>query len=336
MSNDNLYFKLFSSCIPVKGYKESIIYDLQYRNFYPISNILYDVLVANENRSVGELKLHFDNDFDQGIDSYFNLFVEENIGQLVEKETSFPKLDLSYKHYSLIEYAIIEYRFFNPDYNISKAIDQVLETGCEYIQFRFFGKVNIDVIIKVFEQINVSKVKGVEVYIDGSEVQFPEDIDSMFQDFKHIINIVLYNCIGDEWPFKSTKIVSTKVNIDPFMSDFVCPDSYDVNMHLFTLAQQYHSALYAKVSICIDGSIKNYVSHKPTYGFIQAGNLLEIVKSDSFQQVWNISRNNIEKCKDCKFRFACTYNSNLIKKEDKYHLVDDCSYDPYDVSLPSK
>ena len=44
-----LYFKLFASCIPVKGFIRSMIYDLHRFNFELIPNSLYKILTKYKN-----------------------------------------------------------------------------------------------------------------------------------------------------------------------------------------------------------------------------------------------------------------------------------------------
>lgn len=51
------YFKLFANCIPVRGYSNSIICDLQKGKYIPIPNELYDILLlCNSNLNISEIK----------------------------------------------------------------------------------------------------------------------------------------------------------------------------------------------------------------------------------------------------------------------------------------
>lgn len=37
----------------------------------------------------------------------------------------------------------------------------------------------------------------------------------------------------------------------------------------------------------------------------------------------------IEKCKDCQYRYQCISNSNIKEIEAKYSKIDSCNFDPY-------
>ncbi len=82
MSNKT-YYKLFANCIPVRGEFESMIMDLQRGEYFPISNELMDVLeLTFRNLSVNEIKEHFNNGYDKGIEAYFKLAEFKSLMQL--------------------------------------------------------------------------------------------------------------------------------------------------------------------------------------------------------------------------------------------------------------
>ena len=73
-----IYPKLYASCIPVKGYKQSFIYDLQRsKSSNAIPNDLYNILTLHENKTIEEIKREFDNQYDEVIDEYFD-FLNRN------------------------------------------------------------------------------------------------------------------------------------------------------------------------------------------------------------------------------------------------------------------
>ena len=73
MNSKSQYFKLFADCIPVKGKRRSIIYDLT-RNIYKyIPNDLYEILITFEGKTIEHVKNHFDKKNSLVIDEYFQL-----------------------------------------------------------------------------------------------------------------------------------------------------------------------------------------------------------------------------------------------------------------------
>ena len=72
-----IYFKLFATCIIVKGASTSLIYDLERIAFYDLSNSFLDILKLSKTKSISEIKTIYNNADDKLIDSFFAQFVSE-------------------------------------------------------------------------------------------------------------------------------------------------------------------------------------------------------------------------------------------------------------------
>lgn len=68
------FFKLFANCIPVKGYKRSIVYDLQRNDFSFIPNELFELLTEYKHLSITELKELYPDDVET-IDEYYSFLI---------------------------------------------------------------------------------------------------------------------------------------------------------------------------------------------------------------------------------------------------------------------
>jgi hypothetical protein len=66
------------------------------------------------------------------------------------------------------------------------------------------------------------------------------------------------------------------------------------------------------------------------YGNIRDTSLLEVVMYKNFCSLWNITKDKIDVCKDCEFRYACEDCRHHIK--DKQNICSQpskCQYNPY-------
>ncbi|HSH68025.1 MAG TPA: membrane dipeptidase, partial [Bacteroidia bacterium] len=70
------YFNLFSNCIPVKGFSQSVICDLQMQRYEYIPNMLFEILLLAKYSSINELKELYKGEQNEGIDNYFNYLTE--------------------------------------------------------------------------------------------------------------------------------------------------------------------------------------------------------------------------------------------------------------------
>ncbi|MCG8412356.1 MAG: hypothetical protein MI739_13845, partial [Bacteroidales bacterium] len=57
--------------------------------------------------------------------------------------------------------------------------------------------------------------------------------------------------------------------------------------------------------------------------------LLDVVNSKEFQFYWNISKDQIEVCKDCEFRYICSDCRAYTKNSNVYSQPAKCTYNPY-------
>lgn len=84
--------------------------------------------------------------------------------------------------------------------------------------------------------------------------------------------------------------------------------------------------------ICIGPVGKVYpciMEKEEQLGNVKENTLQEILAGDSLQRVWGLSKDQIDGCKDCEYRYACHDCRPKAKKESNYFAKpDDCLYDP--------
>ena len=64
--------------------------------------------------------------------------------------------------------------------------------------------------------------------------------------------------------------------------------------------------LHKKISIDVDGNIRNCPSMPQSFGNIKDTTLEEALEHPDFKKYWNLTKDHIEVCKDCEFRYICT------------------------------
>lgn len=99
---------------------------------------------------------------------------------------------------------------------------------------------------------------------------------------------------------------------------------------MFAESKSYNSCLNRKISIDINGNIKNCPSMPQSFGNIRDTTLQEAIEHKDFKKYWSITKDQIDVCKDCEFRYICTdcraYKEN---PEDDYSKPLKCGYSPY-------
>jgi SPASM domain peptide maturase of grasp-with-spasm system len=105
---------------------------------------------------------------------------------------------------------------------------------------------------------------------------------------------------------------------------------FRINKSLFTESQNHNTCLNRKLCIDAEGNIKNCPSMPRSFGNIKDTTLLEAIEKEGFKDLWFITKDQIEVCKDCEFRYMCTDCRCFLKdSENIYSQPAKCTYNPY-------
>ena len=326
------YFKLFSTCIPVKGQSESLICDIEYGQIFPIPNLLFEILKSNKTKNIEQLKDAYSGKLDKGIDAYFNLFEEKNLGFYTDTPEEFPDLNLKWQSPYKIRNAVIEIENLE-NYSISNTLTQLNDLGCEGIQIRILTTIDLDALLAEFECVVGSRIKYIEIFL-------PFNADTPFERLikwrnfdPRITKIIQYNALEEkviEYKENYYKDVFflTKKSLSSTSKEQYSLDRFAFNIDTFAEAQKHNIGLNRKISIDSFGNIKNYLTHKSTFGNINDTLISNVINLTEFKKDWNTNNTKIEKCNQCQFRFSCVSNVEIIKKNRKHYKLEECNFNP--------
>lgn len=335
MKNANkpeIYFRLYSSCIPVEGHETGQLFDLQRKSAFEIPNLLVDVLKNTYDYSIVDLKAHYYNQYDQGIDAYFEKLEEMELGFTTDEPAAFPPLKMHWETPLPIQTAILEIENLS-NYDISNVLKQLNDLGCQNIQIRSFCKLELSELDQLLKVTQTSRIKSIELYTceNGYSAQ---EMDDFIKSHKRISLWVNHSSYEDklleyEVGALQNKIYRCRQVIERGQKDYVDVKNFFLDIGLFSEAHQHNVALNRKVSIDYLGNIKNYPSHSQIFGNVQNNALREVTQKAEFQKKWYISNDQIEKCKDCVYRYLCFFNSDLEQRKGRWYKTEDCGYNPY-------
>lgn len=328
-------FILFADCIPVKGFSRSIICDTKNNNYYFIPNGLYDILEKYNGRTIEEIKEDFEHRYDNIIDDYFEFLVQNRFIFFNSNPDLFPKLSTEWNAPSLITNIIVDYDEIVHDF---KALIPQIETlKCSYIQLRFYKKINLEYIknIMALLEIEKSRIVSIDFIIPFYENFNLEELHNIISANSRIHSIILFNAPEDKIfaPLRQKMgyITLVKRNVlNEKHCGIINEEYFYSNIKLFSESQKHNTCLNRKLSIDREGSIKNCPSMSENFGNIKDTTLLEALNNENFKQYWNISKDQIDVCKDCEFRHICTdCRAYTERPEDRYSKPLKCGYDPY-------
>jgi len=153
-------FKLFASCVPVKGAKRYVICDLARSEIFFIHERVYEILTLHKSRSIDEIKAYYEFEVNDQIDNYIEYLIKNELGFLTDEPDSFPESDLSWDHPSLITNAIIEWSNCS-SYDIKGAINQLELLGCKFLEIRYYDEVDKEKVVEMVGMFNETKFRSI-------------------------------------------------------------------------------------------------------------------------------------------------------------------------------
>lgn len=329
------YFMLFACCIPVRGASRSIICDLQRGTYKLIPNGLYEILTVYRNKSIREIKAVCGSEYDDIIDEYFRFLEENEFGLWFDQlDEGFIDIDLRWSRPEMITNAILDFNEYTL-YDTQSVFSQLDDLGCKAVQMRFFSDHSIRGIKDILDCTKSGKLRGIELIIKSNhEIASIENLKSLALLFPRIKYILVHSADEENEVFvdaTQVSIVYTRQVVNSAMHcGQISPYYFVSNIETFTEGQQFNSCLNRKISVDVEGNIKNCPSMEHDYGNVSQTALAAALMQKNFKKYWNINKDQIKVCKDCEFRYICTDCRAFIQNEnDLYSKPSKCLYDPY-------
>ncbi len=339
--SDPIIYKLYSDIIPVKGFARSIILDLTKNSYFYIPIDLYNILQTEINFS--ELRKMYPNEI-KILKEYESFLLENDLIFPVTKNESklFPNISLNWENPYKITNIIFDIEKKTSITDLKKLNAEIGNLGVEALLIRCFY-------INSFPQLK----KLIELYSD-SQANYLKDIqlDFVYRDdygeaateiINEISNIPIISSINiystktlDPKKFTNEKISLIQKRIINYKNCGVIDNNIDsIDLNLISEAQKYNTCLNRKLSIDSNGNIKNCPAMEQSFGNIKNASLHTALNQKDFKKYWNLTKDEIETCKDCEFRYICTdcraytERSHINKNKLDISKPLKCGYNPY-------
>lgn len=327
------YFNLYANCRLVKGARMSLLCDLQMRKFYHIPNDTADVLIFLQQHSIEECMTHYGEDNREAITGYIDFLISKELGftdhQLLQELTP---LELSWDRYSDITNVIIEY---NEDINYTTSFfRQLFDLHVQGLEIRYYGKTALGKIRELLEIFNGTTLRFIKLVLPYDDTLELRTLDKLVKQYPRVKSLLIHSSPTD----KSEKIFDGSVPVVFFSNKInsclacgeIRTNYFTSNMELFTESQHYNTCLNRKLSIDLNGYIRNCPSMREHFGHVKETSLQEVLDNEAFHRYGKIRKDEIAGCKDCEFRHVCTdCRAYLEDPQDIYSRPLKCGYDPY-------
>lgn len=332
MKYNDVYFRIYACCVLVKGAKRSIICDLQRAKYVFIPNDLYENFKILKDTPLGLVLDQLEGESKKKIVDFFDYLQTNDWGFYTDSPQNFPDILLNWKSPYFITNAIIELGKRNN--NWKKIVGQLEDLACQSLEVRMFEEISFSQMESFVSLLDSSSIKSLSAYVPYVEHQAKLGwYKNICKKHYRISSLIVYNSPFNEQVFhkNGTAIIFTDQNVNFKTNCGLISDRYfTINMPLFTEAHHHNTCLNRKISIDTEGNIKNCPSMKESYGNIRDTTLQEALEKPGFKKYWNITKDQVEGCKDCEFRYICTDCRAYL--EDPENILSKplkCGYNPH-------
>lgn len=332
------HFKLFANCIPVKGASQSIICDLQRKHYEFIPNTLFEILKLTETENIEAIKRMFDEEEQAILDEYFDFLLEDEWGFLCstkEEHELFPDMNMAWDHPSPITHAILDVDA-SSTYDLVGVIQQLEELNCKHIQIRSYSFRDASFYDNLLSNFKESCVRSFELITPSKEGYPFVEWERLVNKVPRIHNLTLHSSSEGSFIHKTDPSGMGNIMVleQEITSEIHCglisPTSFifGLNISAFTEAKNHNSCLNKKLSVDVNGELCNCPSLPERYGNVRTKKLSEVVKHSDLSAYWHITKDQVQVCKDCEFRYICT-DCRAYTTEGKHSKPLKCNYNPY-------
>lgn len=334
-----MYLKLFDSVKITKGAKNSVILDTSNGFLKFIPNAFFDLL-SNEHQNYSVLKKQLDNKSLETLEEYLKFILENNLGIMVNSKKellSFISTSNFSESPSFVDYLILD---INSLYTLNDdLIQQICNLKIKYLQIRFL-EMNLNEVIetisniKKFNKSNINEISIVVKY-DPRLLSFVKE--NHFTISNKFLHFILHSSEKQEFQTLDHvyfTIIVNNIEI-PLSCGLIDLKNVNLNRNFYLESKQHNSCLHKKISIDKDGDIRNCPSMIQSFGNIRDTTLENALNHYEFKKYWNLTKDSIEVCKDCEFRYICTdcraYTQQTHINKDGLDTSKPlkCGYNPY-------
>lgn len=329
-------FKLFSDCVPVKGARRSIIYDLGRKSYQFIPNMLFEILMKFNGNSIQDVKRCFPENVTH-IDSYFKFLEENEYVFFCDKSEVhfFPPLDLYWDYPGDITTTIFKiFKECKIDFN--KVISELFSLKCKDYLIHFNCDTEIKDVVFFLEIFKEYTIRNIDFYIPYSvEIDDIEVLTRLCDDFITINKIVIYKSPINRYIESKSKVKGKIIYSNQQEIDYhsISTTNFIVNIPFFTEAQNHNVFFNRKAIISSLGFLSNSVfDDSQIWEISRAASLKSVIKNNEYTESWFIRKDSILVCKDCEFRYMCVDARNPIKVRDDLYTFSselECPYNPF-------
>ncbi|HVI46139.1 MAG TPA: hypothetical protein VM802_14790, partial [Chitinophaga sp.] len=156
-------FKLFASCLPVRGASRSAICDTQRQELHLIPNELYDLLQQYDGGKISTILDQYDEENAATVVEYFEFLYDKELIFFTPVPESFPPISLVYESPVRITNAIIDTDPSHARLPWRRMAAQLSALGCGHLEIRCFSACSVAYFIDVLRYFDDTRIRSIDL-----------------------------------------------------------------------------------------------------------------------------------------------------------------------------
>jgi len=322
------YLNLLPSSIITSGINRACMVDVENDRYCVIPNSLADLFQGEYSILIKTITDKL-SDYEKDIFKDYILFLESNNFAIVsEKSMGFIPFTLNnFEIPYAIQSAVID---FNNEKGLETKMNAIKNINTHLMQFRIYFAPSPLFLQNLFECLEKIECNNVELIFNHNKNFTDSDYEEYFFLSRKIARIIVMGYSETKWIIEKSLLGVKSILNSSTQCGIICKSLFNTTLDSIMLSNSYNSCLYKKISIDINGNIKNCPSISNSYGNIKDTTIEEALNKPDFKKYWNINKNQIDICKDCEYRHICTdCRAYLDNPQNIYSKPLKCGYDPY-------
>jgi SPASM domain peptide maturase of grasp-with-spasm system len=330
------YFNLYPNCVITRGTTNSLIVDYKSELFFKIPSFLHDIIEELCHSDINDIILHYANDSKilQKIDELKDWLIKNNLGMMSPKPNIFLPLSNNFE-FSSISNAVIEIEDLDSTNLtiITNILQELVQLGCVAVQLILITPHELPKISEFLKIFNKIIFQSVEIIFQTKAESSIESIEALIMENLFLKKVYIFGCkkqnILQLKKFDALAVFSSERDYTAKKCGLICQEYFSPNLITYFESKKHNSCLNQKIAIDRNGNIKNCLSLNETFGNVGHSSLSQALNSKGFKKYWNITKDSINVCKNCEFRYVCTdCRAFLEDPEDILSKPLKCGYDP--------
>jgi SPASM domain peptide maturase of grasp-with-spasm system len=331
---ENTYLIMFSSIQLVKGARRTLLVDLERNVMRFLPNDLYNFIDKCKSKTLLKVLSSYCEDDQTTAKEYVDFLVRSEYAFHTDEPERFPPLSLSWKSPCKLTNAVIDINATSK-HDYDTIVNSLNSARCQSADFRVFEQLDSNELEAILSSTSESTLESVRVYIPYTMWNGSKYDNKLFIKYPRLNTLIIYNApenriVDNHDGLGALCYIVESIN-SPECCGYVSEKLMLGNLYVYTESLHHNSCLNRKLSIDVNGFVKNCSVQDNNFGYYKNINFLDLIDNNKeFTKYWNITKDHVDTCCACEFRYSCIDCRFVLDEESNiYSKPKRCHYDPY-------